>query len=52
MGVNRSCVTEQEVEFSRLRKELVETKRERDLLKKTAAHFARKSLPGSRTVMP
>lgn len=49
VGSNRSPVTEQEAELSRLRKELSETKMERDLLKKAAAYFARESLPGTRS---
>jgi len=39
IGSNRSPVTEQEAELSRLR----------DLLKKAAAYFARESLPGTRS---
>lgn len=49
VGSNRSPVTEQEAELSRLRKELAETKMERDLLKKAAAYFAKESLPGTRS---
>jgi transposase len=49
IGTNRAPVTEQEAELSRLRKELAETKMERDLLKKAAAYFARESLPGTRS---
>jgi len=49
IGSNRSPVTEQEAELSRLRKELAETKMERDLLKKAAAYFAKESLPGTRS---
>lgn len=49
IGSNRSPVSEQEAEISRLRKELAETRMERDLLKKAAAYFARESLPGTRS---
>jgi transposase len=49
IGSNRAPVSEQEAEISRLRKELAETRMERDLLKKAAAYFARESLPGTRS---
>ena len=42
-------VMELEQENSRLRKELAETKLERDILKKATAYFARESLPGTRS---
>ena len=42
-------VMEVEQENSRLRKELAETKLERDILKKATAYFARESLPGTRS---
>ncbi|MEY3202444.1 MAG: hypothetical protein RIR70_1994 [Pseudomonadota bacterium] len=42
-------VAELEQENSRLRKELAETKLERDILKKATAYFARESLPGTRS---
>ena len=38
-----------EVENLRLRKELAETRMERDILKKATAYFARESLPGTRS---
>lgn len=38
-----------EIENSRLRKELAETRMERDILKKATAYFARESLPGTRS---
>jgi len=44
----RSAV-ELEVENTRLRKELAETRMERDILKKATAYFARESLPGTRS---
>ncbi len=37
-----------EMELARARKELVEVKMEREILKKAAAYFARESLPGTR----
>ncbi len=49
IGANRTPVTEQEAEISRLRKALAEMKMERDLLKKAAAYFAKESLPGTRS---
>ena len=41
-------MTEVEMELARTRKELVEVKMERDILKKAAAYFARVSLHGTR----
>ena len=38
-----------EEENTRLRKELAETRMERDILKKATAYFARESLPGTRS---
>jgi transposase len=38
-----------EAEVARLRKELAETRMERDVVKKAAAYFARESLPGTRS---
>jgi transposase len=38
-----------EAEIIRLRKELVEARMERDILKKATAYFARESLPGTRS---
>ena len=40
---------ELETENARLRKELAETRMERDILKKATAYFARESLPGTRS---
>jgi transposase len=42
-------VMELEAEVARLRKELAETRMERDVVKKAAAYFARESLPGTRS---
>jgi transposase len=42
-------VTELEAELSQLRRELAETRMERDILKKATAYFAKGSLPGTRT---
>lgn len=42
-------VPELEAEVVRLRKELAETRMERDVIKKAAAYFARESLPGTRS---
>jgi transposase len=36
------------MELARVKKENVELKMERDILKKAAAYFARESLPGTR----
>lgn len=38
-----------EADNLRLRKELAETRMERDILKKATAYFARESLPGTRS---
>ncbi len=42
-------VPELEAEVAKLRKELAETRMERDIVKKAAAYFARESLPGTRS---
>lgn len=42
-------VAELESEVARLRKELAETRMERDIVKKAAAYFAQESLPGTRS---
>ncbi len=42
-------VPELEAEVARLRKELADTKMERDIVKKAAAYFARESLPSTRS---
>lgn len=41
-------VAELEAENAKLRKELAETKMERDIVKKAAAYFAQESLPSTR----
>jgi transposase len=48
IGKNYRPLTEVELELARTKKELVEVKMERDILKKAAAYFARESLPGTR----
>jgi len=47
-GKTQRPLTEMEMELARTKKELVEVKMERDILKKAAAYFARESLPGTR----
>lgn len=42
-------VPELEAELVKLRKELAETRMERDVIKKAAAYFAQESLPGTRS---
>ena len=41
-------LTEIEMELARTKKELAETKMERDILKKAAAYFAKEPLPSTR----
>ena len=41
-------LTDMEMELARTKKELVEVRMERDILKKAAAYFAKESLPGTR----
>ena len=48
VGKTQRPLTEIEMELARMKKELVEVKMERDILKKAAAYFARESLPGTR----
>ncbi len=48
IGKSYRPLTEIEIELSRAKKELVEVKMERDILKKAAAYFAKESLPGTR----
>ena len=48
VGKNFKPLTDLELELARTRKELIETKMERDILKKAAAYFAKESLPGTR----
>ena len=46
VGKNFKPLTD--LEMARTRKELIEVKMERDILKKAAAYFAKESLPGTR----
>ena len=48
VGQTQRPLTEIEMELARAKKELVEMRMERDILKKAAAYFARESLPGTR----
>lgn len=48
IGKTQRPLTDVEMELARAKKELAETKMERDLLKKAAAYFAKESLPGTR----
>ena len=48
IGKTQKSLTEFEMELARAKKELVEVKMERDILKKAAAYFARESLRGTR----
>ena len=48
VGKSYRPLTEIEMELARTKKELVEVKMERDILKKAAAYFAKESLPGTR----
>jgi transposase len=48
VGKTYRPLTEIELELARTKKELVEVKMERDILKKAAAYFAKESLPGTR----
>ena len=48
IGKTRRPLTEIEMELAWTKKELVEVKMERDILKKAAAYFAKESLPGTR----
>ena len=48
IGKERKPLTEIEMELARVKKENVELKMERDILKKAAAYFAKESLPGTR----
>lgn len=43
VGKNQKPLTELEMELARVKRELAETRMERDLLKKAAAYFARES---------
>jgi len=48
VGKAQRPLTEVEMELARTKKELIEVKMERDILKKAAAYFARESLHGTR----
>ena len=48
-GVGLSVAALQDIEISRLRRELAEARMERDLLKKVTAYFAKESWPGTRS---
>ena len=48
VGKTQRPLTEIEMELARTKRELAETRMERDLLKKAAAYFARESLGGTR----
>jgi transposase-like protein len=48
IGKTYRLLTEIEIELARVKKENVELRIERDILKKAAAYFARESLPGTR----
>ena len=49
LGENRRPVTDLEAEVSRLKRDLVEARMERDILKKATAYFAKAQLPGTRS---
>ena len=48
IGKTQRPLTEVEMDLARTKKELVEVKMERDILKKAAAYFAKESLHGTR----
>jgi transposase len=48
-GRKQQVVTVEEMELARLKRENIELKMERDILKKAAAYFAKESLPGTRS---
>ena len=48
VGKSYRPLTDIEMELYRVKRENVELKMERDILKKAAAYFARESLPGTR----
>jgi len=48
-GGEQKVVTAEEMELASLKREIVELKMERDILKKAAAYFAKESLPGTRS---
>ena len=49
VGKQQKSLTEMEMELLRVKRELAETRMERDILKKAAAYFAKESLPGTRS---
>ena len=49
VGKQQRPLTEVEMELARIKRELVEVRMERDILKKAAAYFAKESLPGTRS---
>ena len=49
VGKRQKPFTEMEMELARVKRELAEVKMERDILKKTAAYFAKESLKGMRS---
>jgi transposase len=49
VALGSGSVQELEAKVSKLRKELAETRTERDIVKKAAACFARESLPNTRS---
>jgi transposase len=48
-GKKQKAVTTEQMELARLKREVVELKMERDILKKAAAYFAKESLSGTRS---
>jgi transposase len=48
VAAKRTPVTEEEMDVSRLKREIAELKMERDILKNATAYFARESLKGTR----
>jgi transposase len=48
IGRNARPLSDLEMELARVKRELAETKMERDILKKAAAYFAKESLQGTR----
>jgi len=48
IGKTHRPLTDIEMELARVKRELVEVKMEREILKKAAAYFAKESLPGTR----
>jgi len=49
VGKQQRPLTEVEMELVRVKRELVEVRMERDVLKKAVAYFAKESLPGTRS---